>query len=99
MPADLDVREVEHAASLTPRARPTCAVRPWPGTRTTVVITTPLTRLERTEKALEGSGVGSGVGGSGGGIGVGSTMEVGSELALAEPTGLVAVASTRIVPS
>ncbi|MGA0069621.1 MAG: hypothetical protein ACO3PB_09225 [Miltoncostaeaceae bacterium] len=99
LPADRDVREVAQTEPVAPRARPTCAVRPAPGTRTTVVITAPLTRLERTEKAFEGAGVSSAVRAGATGSGVGSTMDVGAEVALAEPTGFAAVTPTRIVPS
>lgn len=44
-------------------------------------------------------GLPEGVGGGGGGAGAGSTVEVGSELVLAEPAELAALTSTRIVPS
>jgi len=61
-------------------------------------MTAPLARLERTEKALDGEGVSPGVSGSGDGSGEGSTIDVGAEVALAEPSGLVAVTPTRMVP-
>ncbi len=98
LPADLDVREVEQTAPLAPRARPTCAVRPAPGTRTTVVITAPLILLERTEKAFDGAGVSPADTGDDIGIAAGSTMDVGAEKAVAEPIALAAVTPTRIVP-